>query len=170
MNSIDEQFVRKHPLSRQLAEEQNRLLPDGVAHDCRYVKPFPVFIDHAQGARKWDVDGNEYVCLTMGHGALILGHAHPAVVRAVGEQLTRGTHYGFNSRLETQWARAVKTLIPSIEKLRIHSSGTEATMMALRLCRAYTGKDKIVKFTSHFHGWHDGVSIAAERYTSAQHQ
>lgn len=167
MNSIDAEFVKKHPRSQELANEQRKLLPDGVAHDCRHLEPFPIFIDHAAGPRKWDVDENEYVCLTMGHGALILGHAHPSIVTAIQQQVAKGTHYGFNSELETRWAKAIKRLVPSIEKLRFHSSGTEATMMALRLSRAYTGRSKFVKFTTHFHGWHDSVSVAAERYSSA---
>ena len=166
MNSIDTEYVRSHPRCRELAAEQAGLLPDGVAHDCRYVVPFPIFIDYAEGARKWDVDGNEYVCLAMGHGSLILGHAHPEIVAAVQHQVARGTHLGFNSPLETRWAKAIKALVPGIEKLRFHSSGTEATMMALRLSRACTGRSKFIKFTSHFHGWHDAVSVSAAGYTS----
>lgn len=166
MNGIDTEYIRAHPRSREMAVEQAGLLPDGVAHDCRFVVPFPIFIDHAEGARKWDVDGNEYVCLAMGHGSLILGHAHPEIVRAVQHQVARGTHLGFNSPLETRWARAIRALVPGIERLRFHSSGTEATMMALRLSRAFTGRSKFVKFATHFHGWHDAVSVSAAGYTS----
>lgn len=167
VNVIDEEYHRLHPRSAELAKQQRRLLPDGVAHDTRYLEPFPLFMDRACGARKWDVDGNEYVCLTMGHGALMLGHAHPVVVSAVQEQVARGTHLGFNHELEARWARAIKALMPSIQKMRFHSSGTEATMMALRLARAFTGRRLVVKFTEHFHGWHDQVSVGAQRHTGA---
>jgi glutamate-1-semialdehyde 2,1-aminomutase len=124
----------------------------------RYVHPFPVFIDRAQGSRKWDVDGNEYVCYVMGHGALLLGHAHPEITRAVVEQAQKGTHYGGNSRLELEWGNLVREIVPSAEEVRFTSSGTEATLMALRLARAYTGRDRILKFDSHFHGWQDYVA------------
>lgn len=103
------------------------------------------------------MDGNEYVDYVMGHGSLILGHSHPEIVAAVANQVAKGTHLGANTELEMRWAEAIKRLIPSAEKVRFHSSGTEATLMALRLARAYTGKNKVIKFQDHFHGWHDYV-------------
>jgi glutamate-1-semialdehyde 2,1-aminomutase len=124
----------------------------------RYVHPFPVFIDRGQGSRKWDVDGNEYVCYVMGHGALLLGHVHPEITRAVVEQAQKGTHYGGNSRLELEWGNLVREIVPSAEEVRFTSSGTEATLMALRLARAHTGRDRILKFDQHFHGWQDYVA------------
>ena len=108
---------------------------------------------HAQGSRKWDVDGNEVIDYKGGHGALILGHNHPDIVAAVTEQMTRGTHYAASTEIEIQWAQLVRDLIPCSEKVRFHSSGTEATMMAVRMARAYTGRTKLVKFRDHFHGW-----------------
>jgi len=167
MGTITEEYVRKHPRSKELYEKACRTFPGGVTHDTRRVEPFPTFITHAQGPRKWDVDGNEYICYVMGHGALILGHCHPDVVSAVQEQVAKGTHLGANTELELQWADAIKRLVPSIEMIRFHSSGTEATLMAFRLARAYTGKNKVIKFNDHFHGWHDYAVAGPGRYSSA---
>jgi glutamate-1-semialdehyde 2,1-aminomutase len=155
--SITETYVRLHPGSAALYEESSRVFPSGVTHDIRYLNPFPIFVEGARGSRKWDVDENEYIDYVMGHGALFMGHAHPAITQAIVEQANRGTHYGANHRLEMEWGRLVKELIPCAEEVRFTSSGTEATLMAIRLARAYTGRDKILKFDYHFHGWHDGV-------------
>ncbi|MCL0044388.1 aspartate aminotransferase family protein [Dehalococcoidia bacterium] len=163
MVTIDEQYQKLHPSSFQLYQKALRLFPDGVTHDTRMISPFPIYATHGLGARKWDVDGNEYIDYVMGHGALLLGHSHPTVVSAVATQVAKGTHLGASHELEIRWAEAVMSLIPSAEKIRFTSSGTEATLMALRLARAYTGKDKIIKFEDHFHGWHDYVLAGAGR-------
>lgn len=155
MGIIDEEYIRKHPKSAELFHKSIDIFADGVTHDTRYLTPFPVFMTHGEGPTKWDVDGNEYVDYVCGHGSLLLGHSHPEVSSAVERQLYRGTHLGGNTKLELRWAEAIKALVPSIDKLRFHNSGTEATMMAMRLARAYTGKNKIIKFQDHFHGWHD---------------
>lgn len=157
MSAIEERYRKLHPKSVRLYEEGKRVFPDGVTHDTRRVAPFPLYITHQSGARKWDVDGHEYVDYRGGHGALILGHSHPEVVKAVNEQMPKGTHPGFNHELEIRWAQWVQRLMPSAEKVRFHSSGTEATLMALRLARAYTNKTKIIKFVEHYHGWQDYV-------------
>jgi glutamate-1-semialdehyde 2,1-aminomutase len=94
----------------------------------------------------------------MGHGALFLGHCHPAVVKAIQEQAARGTHLGAPHELEVRWAELVRQLVPSAEMVRFTMSGTEATHLALRITRAFTGKSKVVKLQGHFHGWHDGVA------------
>jgi glutamate-1-semialdehyde 2,1-aminomutase len=96
----------------------------------------------------------------MGHGAMLLGHSHPEVVEAMARQLSRGTHHGACHELEVEWAELVKQLIPSAEKVRFTMSGTEATMLAIRLLRAATGKEKILRFAGHFHGWHDYAMVA----------
>jgi glutamate-1-semialdehyde 2,1-aminomutase len=155
--TIIDDYRRLHPGSQQLYEEALRTFPSGVTHDIRYTTPFPIFIESAKGSRKWDVDGNEYVDYVMGHGALFLGHAHPEITRAVVEQAPKGTHYGANHRLELEWGQRVKELVPSAQEVRFTSSGTEATLMAVRLARAYTGRDKLLKFDHHFHGWQDYV-------------
>ena len=113
----------------------------GSPTDTRYVMPFPIVVTHANGSRKWDVDGNEYVDYVMGHGALLLGHGRPEVIQAVTDALQKGTHLGASHREEVEWARLVQRLVPSAERVRFTASGTEATMLALRLARAYTGKD-----------------------------
>jgi glutamate-1-semialdehyde 2,1-aminomutase len=155
--TILDTYRRAHPGSQKLYEESLRTFPSGVTHDIRYTSPFPIFVERAQGSRKWDVDGNEYVDYVMGHGALFLGHAYPQITQAVAEQAARGTHYGANHRLELDWGRLVQQMVPSAEEVRFTSSGTEATLMAVRLARAYTGRDKLLKFDHHFHGWHDYV-------------
>jgi glutamate-1-semialdehyde 2,1-aminomutase len=157
VDTLSERYHRLHPGSLSRHQQAQRLLPDGVTHDTRWMTPFPIYVTHALGPRKWDVDGNEYVDYVMGHGALLLGHSHPDIVEAVTNQVARGTHVGASHDLEVQWAQRVIDLIPSAEKVRFTSSGTEATLMALRLARAYTGRDKVIKFRNHFHGWHDYV-------------
>ena len=146
------------PGSAAAAEKAARLFPSGVTHDSRYLEPYGLYITRAKGPRKWDVDSNCYVDYFGGHGALLLGHCHPKVVAAVEQQVERGTHFGASHELEIAWAEWVMKLIPSAERVRFTSSGTEATMMALRLARAFTGKSKIIRFKHHFHGWHDHMT------------
>ena len=148
-------------LNRSLAlyEKASRIFPSGVTHDSRYCTPFPIYASRAKAGRKWDVDGREYVDLWMGHGALLLGHCYPDMVAAVSEQVARGTHYGACHELEVEWGERVMKLIPSAERVRFTSSGTEATLMALRLARTFTGKRKVLKFFGHFHGWHDNLNV-----------
>ncbi len=157
MPTIVDRYVAMHGRSARLAEEGRSIFPDGVTHDIRRMSPFPIYVDHAQSARKWDVDGNEIVDYVMGHGALLLGHAHPSIVAAVEQQLLKGTHYGASHEIELRWGRLVKSLVPCAELVRFTSSGTEAAMMALRLARAATGRNLILKFDDHFHGWQDYV-------------
>ena len=144
-----------------LFERARKVLPSGITHDARYLDPDSIHVAKAAGPRKWDVDGNEYVDYFGGHGAMLLGHSHPAVIEAVKRQIELGTHYGSSHELEVRWAELVCELIPSAEKVRFTASGTEASHMAIRLARAWTGKDKIVRFVGHFHGWHDAVAAGA---------
>ncbi len=158
MTTILERYVELHPTSRRLHARAAGVFPDGVTHDIRRAEPFPVYVARASGSRKWDVDGNEIVDFVMGHGALLLGHGHPTIVDAVAAQLPRGTHYGASHELEVRWGELVRELVPSVEHLRFTSSGTEATMMALRLARAHTGREKVLRLREHFHGWNDSVT------------
>ncbi len=146
------------PGSARLAAEARQLLPSGIAHDGRHLDPYPIYVERAAGARKWDVDGNDYVDYFGGHGALLLGHSHPAVVEAVQRQAALGTHFGACHALEVEWAALIRRLMPAAERVRFTASGTEATLMALRLARAATGKPKLVRFIGHFHGWHDHMT------------
>src|SRR5256884_5586071 len=155
--TIQEEYRARHPRSAALAERARAAIPGGITHDIRHLAPFPTYIDRASGTRKWDVDGHEYVDYWMGHGALFLGHCHPAVVKAVQEQVARGTHLGACHELEVRWAELVKKLVPCAELVRFTMSGTEATHLAMRIARAYTGRSKIVKLAGHFHGWHDAA-------------
>ncbi len=152
-------YRRRTPNSAKLAERAANVFPGGVTHDGRLLQPYPIYVERAAGSRKWDVDGHEYVDYMGGHGALLLGHNHPAVVAAVEPQLRRGTHYGSSHELEVRWGEMVRQLLPSAERVRFTSSGTEATMMALRLARAFTGAPKIMRFLGHFHGWHDHAAF-----------
>ena len=158
--SIEETYRQQFPGSAQLYTEALDAFPSGITHDARYLEPFPIYIERASGAHKWDVDGHELIDYWSGHGALLFGHAHPALVEAVREQVARGTHYGACHELEIRWAQLVKQLVPCAERVKFHSSGTEATMMAIRLARAVTGKRLVIKFEGHFHGWHDAVTAA----------
>lgn len=155
-------YRERFPASARLFEQGRTVFPSGVTHDSRHLKPFPVYIDRAVGSKKYDVDGHEIIDYWMGHGSLILGHSHPAVVDAVSRQIARGTHLGANHVLELEWGECVRQLMPSVERVRFTSSGTEATLMALRLARIVTGRSKILKFLGHFHGWHDWLMPAAD--------
>jgi glutamate-1-semialdehyde 2,1-aminomutase len=149
-----------HPKSAALFERARAVIPGGVTHDGRHLVPYPIYVERALGSKKWDVDGHEYVDYWMGHGALFLGHCHPAVVKAIQSQAVLGTHLGACHELEVRWAELVCRLVPSAEMVRFTMSGTEATHLAMRIARAYTGRSRIVKFHGHFHGWHDGVVAA----------
>ncbi|MCC6236903.1 MAG: aspartate aminotransferase family protein [Dehalococcoidia bacterium] len=157
MASILETFEAMHQGSKALAERGRAAFPSGVTHDTRAFSPWPIYVERAQGGRKWDVDGNEYVDYIGGHGALLLGHGRPEVTEAAREALGHGTHFGSSHRWEVEWAEQVIRMVPCAERVRFTSSGTEATMMALRLARAYTGRERVVKLVEHFHGWHDLV-------------
>ncbi len=159
--TLSDAYAATHAASAQRYDTARGVFPGGVTHDQRFLDPFPIYVARAQGSRKWDVDGNEIIDYAMGHGALLLGHSHPAVTEAVVRQASSGTHFGACHELEIAWGQWVQRLIPSAERLRFTASGTEATMMALRLARQYTGRRKVVKFEGHFHGWNDYLIIGA---------
>ena len=152
---IEQRYIDQHPGSAERFARAEDLFPDGVTHDARRQRPFPLYYTHAKGPAKYDVDGHRILDYFPGHGALILGHSHPDIVAAVTEQMAKGTHFSGSTDLEIRWGEWVKELIPSAEKVRFHSSGTEADMMAVRMARAHTGKTKVIKFEHHFHGWSD---------------
>lgn len=156
--SIEEAYRARTPGSAALAAKARQVLPSGVVHDSRYIRPYGLYATHASGAHKWDVDGNRYIDYFGGHGALLLGHNPPDVMEAVAGQLERGTHFAANHEMEVRWAEKVCELVPSAERVRFHSSGTEATQMAVRLARASTGRSKLLRFHAHYHGWHDDMT------------
>ena len=154
-SKIESEYRARTRRSAELYEEARKVIPAGLTHDSRTLLPYPIYAARAAGPLKWDVDGNEYVDYFGGHGALLLGHVHPAVVAAVQQQVAQGTHWGSSHELEVRWAELVQRLIPCAERVRFTASGTEASHLALRLARAYTGKPKVIRFVGHFHGWHD---------------
>lgn len=153
--NLQAEFELARPRSREHHDRAVMRFHSGVTHDGRYLEPFQLAITRAEGAYKWDADGNRYIDYVTGHGSLILGHSHPAVVEAVTRQVALGTHLGGNHALEVEWAERVSALVPGAERVRFVSSGTEATMLAIRLARVFTGRTTIVQFRSHFHGWND---------------
>jgi glutamate-1-semialdehyde 2,1-aminomutase len=161
--TIEAAYRDRTPGSARLAAQARELLPSGVTHDGRYLRPYGIYVERAAGAYKWDVDGNRYIDFYGGHGALLLGHNHPKVSAAVQEALANGTHFGASHAREVRWAETIRRLMRSAERVRFTSSGTEATHMAVRLARAATGRRKILRFRTHFHGWHDHMTSG---YTS----
>ena len=150
--------------SAALFQEAQSLLPGGVDSPVRAFRAVggqPLFIDHAEGPYLYDVDGNRFIDYVLSWGPLITGHAHPDVVAAVQQAATRGTSYGAPSPLEIMLARKIIEFMPGIEMLRFVNSGTEATMSALRLARAFTRRDKIVKFEGCYHGHADLLLVKA---------
>jgi glutamate-1-semialdehyde 2,1-aminomutase len=141
-----------------------RVIPGGVDSPVRAFRAVggsPIFVRSAQGATFIDLDGREYIDYVMSWGPLILGHAAPSVVRAIQTAASRGTSYGMPTELETELAELIVERLPSIERIRFVSSGTEATMAALRLARGFTGRDKVIKFAGCYHGHADSFLIAA---------
>ena len=130
----------------------------GATHFARVHVPFRPYITHAAGSRKWDVDGHEYIDYVMGHGALVLGHSHPDIVRAVQEQAAKGLHYGDNHELEIEWSALIRQLMPTAERIEFCASGQEANAIGLRLGRAVTGRKKILRIRGNYHGWLDELT------------
>jgi glutamate-1-semialdehyde 2,1-aminomutase len=150
--------------SREAFERAARLIPGGVNSPARAfgaVGGEPIFIARGEGARLFDLDGNDYLDYVASWGPLILGHCHPRVVRAVEEALHRGASFGAPTELETQLADLIVDAVPSIEMVRMVSSGTEASMSAIRLARGFTGRNVIVKFAGCYHGHVDALLVAA---------
>ena len=154
--TIREAYIRKAPRSAELFPRFKEMFPSGGAgHDGYVGEPFPLTIARAQGSRKWDVDGNEYIDYGMGSASLLLGHAHPAIVEALVQAAPVGSHFGAPVESALEWGERVHDLIPCADKIRFVGSGAESTMLAIRVARGYTGKDKIIRWESHYHGWHD---------------
>jgi len=158
IQSIESAYVQRTRKSAELSDAAGRYLPSGVVHVSRYTKPHGLYASHAAGSRKWDIDGNEYIDYFGGHGALLLGHNHPRVTAAASAQLARGTHFAAGNELDILWAEKICEMVPTAERVRFHSSGTEATQMAVRLARAFTGKNKLMRFNGHYHGWLDDMT------------
>lgn len=150
--------------SKQLFGEAKQLIPGGVDSPVRAFRAVggqPLFIDHAAGPRIVDVDGNSFIDYVGSWGPLILGHAHPTVVKALQAACERGTSYGAPTALESELAGLIVEAMPSVDMVRFVNSGTEAVMSALRVARAFTGRDRIIKFAGCYHGHSDGLLVQA---------
>jgi len=147
--------------SRQMYEKAKILIPGGVSSPVRAIKPYPFYTASADGSKIRDIDGNEYIDYCMAYGPLILGHNHPLIKETIKSQLDKGWLYGTPTELEVTLAEKITGYYPSIDMLRFVSTGTEATMSALRLARGFTGRNKFVKIEGGFHGAHDAVLVKA---------
>ncbi len=147
--------------SRKLFEEATKVLPGGVSSPVRAIKPYPFYTKYASGSSIIDIDSNEYVDYVMGYGPLLLGHNHPAIREAVIRQLYLGWLYGTPTELEVALAKEIIKIYQSIDMVRFVSTGTEATMGALRAARGFTGRNKFIKIEGGFHGAHDAALVKA---------
>ncbi|WP_292469036.1 glutamate-1-semialdehyde 2,1-aminomutase [Methanolobus sp.] len=147
--------------SRDLYNKARTLLPGGVSSPVRAIKPYPFYTESASGSKIKDIDGNEYIDYCLAYGPNILGHANPTIKQAIISQLEKGWLYGTPTELEVNLAEKIAGLYPSIDMLRFVSTGTEATMSALRAARGFTGKNKFIKIEGGFHGAHDAVLVKA---------
>lgn len=147
--------------SKQLFEEAKKILPGGVSSPVRAIKPYPFYTRKSIGSKIIDIDGNEYIDYVMGYGPLLLGHNYPAVREAVIKQLSEGWLYGTPTELEVKLAHEIITIYASIDMVRFVSTGTEATMGALRAARGFTGKNKFIKIEGGFHGAHEAALVKA---------
>jgi glutamate-1-semialdehyde 2,1-aminomutase len=150
--------------SGKLFKEAQRYIPGGVNSPVRAFRAVggtPLFIQRAQGSRIWDVDGREYIDYVASWGPMILGHAHPQVVKALQLAAERGTSYGAPTALEVELAALIVEAVPSLEMVRMVNSGTEAVMSAIRLARAHTARDKVIKFEGCYHGHSDSLLVRA---------
>jgi len=156
------EYERRTPKSRATYRRASKVLPGGVSYLIRDVEPHPFYVSEACGCTLKDVDGNVYTDYWLGHGALILGHAHPEVVEKLKEAVEGGTHYGYGHELEVKLAEEVVRCVPSAELVRFTNSGTEASMYAVRLARAYTGRSYVAKFEGGWHGGYDCLHKAVK--------
>jgi len=156
-----ETYEKRTPRSSAALKKSWPSMPLGVSSNFRSYEPYPLFIAEAQGTRLRDLDGNDYIDFALCFGAIMAGHAHPAVVKAVQEQLRRGTMYGMPHEMERELAEEIIKRYP-VENVRFSNSGTEATMHAIRLARGFTGRDKIIKFEGCYHGVHDAAMVSVK--------
>jgi glutamate-1-semialdehyde 2,1-aminomutase len=159
MRHFFDAYRLKTPLSEDLFKRAKKVMPGGISHNIHYFPPYPFFIKKTKGSKIWDVDGNEYVDLWMGNYTHILGHRPRIVVQAIEKQLKEGIHWGAVYKKQIEWAELIRELVPSAEMVRFCCSGTEATMYAVRLARAFTGKKTILKIAGGWHGANPDLSL-----------
>ncbi len=160
VKELESEYIKRTPRSRELFEKSKRFMPGGVSYAIRYFKPYPAFIQRAEGTRVWDVDGNEYVDYWMGHGTHVLGHAPGLVLDAVRRALGVGTHLGYENPYALEYAELLTRVVPGLEMVRFANSGTEANMYTLRLARAFTKRKYVLKIEGGWHGGYDALHTA----------
>ncbi|MFD2924134.1 aspartate aminotransferase family protein [Halobacillus naozhouensis] len=161
-NEALSEFLRRTPKSKEFSAAAKHVMPGGVTANIKAFDPYPVIMDKGAGAQLYDIDGNQYVDYLLSYGALMLGHGHPAITNAIQSQMeANGTVlFGTPHRLEVEMGRKIMQHYPSMEKVRYTNSGTEATLLAIRMAHAYSGKHKIAKFEGHYHGGYDQVLLS----------
>src|SRR6202140_4853401 len=148
--------TKTRTLSHDWYERAQQSLIEGVNSPSRgaaVYSPGPVVLERGRGSRVWDLDGNEYIDFMMSFGALIQGHAHPKIIDVVSQTMAGGSHFAATTPAEAEGSERFQRMVPSAEAVRFTNSGSEATMLALRLARAHTGRTKFLKFQGHYHGW-----------------
>src|SRR6202790_1318522 len=163
--------TRDRTRSRKWFERAQQSLVEGVNSPSRGAAVYtagPIMLERGQGSRVWDIDGNEYIDFMMSFGALIQGHAHPILVKTVSEAMAEGSHFAAATSAEVEAAERLCRMVPSAEVVRFTNTGSEATMLALRLARAHTGRRKFLKFEGHYHGWDDPYLLSAQSHPPEQ--
>ena len=164
-------ITRRRSHSQEWYERAQKYLIEGVNSPSRgsaVYGPCPIVLERGQGSQVWDIDGNQYTDFMMSFGALIQGHAHPAIVEAVYQAMAEGSHFAAATPAELEAAERFCRMVPSAEAVRFTNTGTEATMLALRLARAFTGRSKFLKFEGHYHGWYDAYLLNAHSHPPQQ--
>jgi glutamate-1-semialdehyde 2,1-aminomutase len=159
MKHFSDTYRLKTPLSEKLFKRAKEVMPGGISHNIHYFPPYPFFIKKTKGSKIWDVDGNEYIDLWMGNYTHILGHCSAVIVQAIEKQLKEGIHWGLVYKKQIEWAELIRELVPSAEMVRFCCSGTEATMYAVRLARAFTVKKIVLKIAGGWHGANPDLSL-----------
>ena len=165
------QTTKTRDLSRQWYEHAQQSLVEGVNSPSRGAAVYsggPIVLERGRGSHVWDLDGNKYVDFMMSFGALIHGHAHPRIVEVVTETIAQGSHFAAATSAEGQASERFCRMVPTAEAVRFTNTGTEATMLALRLARAYTGRNKFLKFEGHYHGWYDPYCLNGHSHPAGQ--
>src|SRR5438445_3505709 len=163
--------TRSRARSQQWFQRAQQSLVEGVNSPSRgaaVYHPGPVVLERGRGSHVWDADGNEYVDFMMSFGALIHGHAHSKLVEVVSQAMAEGSHFATATSAEVEAAERFRGMVPSVEVVRFCNTGSEATMLALRLARAHTGRTKFLKFEGHYHGWYDAFLLNAHSHPPEQ--
>jgi glutamate-1-semialdehyde 2,1-aminomutase len=171
MGMMETSQTRNRTRSQQWFERAQQSLVEGVNSPSRGATVYtsgPIVLERGQGSHVWDADGNEYVDFMMSFGALIQGHAHPTLVKTVSEAMAEGSHFAAATSAEVEAAERFRRMVPSAEVVRFANTGSEATMLALRLARAHTRRRKFLKFEGHYHGWYDPYLLNAHSHPPEQ--